>query len=188
MSIVHTLHALRYKGFKEVENDELAKFNMMLFEKRDINVIVKQYEELNVEVVKLDAVNIRLFIVEAGRNIWNSYFLACLNNSPSKLDVCTLERDSRSVRKYIIQAEEDLYRIPFLDGEEIDKITPIRISADILDKNPSLAQLLNHFFERSDDGMELIDLDKVENEWSEDFILQTLEGIFTKEDKSGETE
>lgn len=72
------------------------------FFREDINKIAESVREL----VKKDE-NLSV-------NIWNTYLIILLNKNEFSEKYYYLERDTRNLRKYVLQIDEDINRIPFL--------------------------------------------------------------------------
>lgn len=51
-------------------------------------------------------------------NLWNTYLLILVNKNPFNERYYYIERDIRNLRKYVIQNEDDILRIPFIDSLE----------------------------------------------------------------------
>lgn len=62
------------------------------------------------------AKNIREAIKKYTRyNLWNTYFLIVVNKNSFSEKYYYIERDVRNLRKYVIQTEMDILRLPFLE-------------------------------------------------------------------------
>ncbi|MGF9945749.1 ABC-three component system middle component 1 [Priestia megaterium] len=119
------------------------ELGVVAFQKENTFVFVKLYDEIQVNMDQIikDVVKVRRNLERSQEvNIWNSYMLACLNAlSTSYLElVMKVEKDTTAIRKYIIQQEKDLDRIPFLDNTRSEKVEP----GLILDEN-SFSELGN---------------------------------------------
>ncbi|MGR5913924.1 ABC-three component system middle component 1 [Bacillus pacificus] len=62
---------------------------------------------------KHECLNIREILIDLDKNIWNSYYLICLEGEIEGLNkdlIYLLERDKVAIRKYVIQNKSDIYR------------------------------------------------------------------------------
>ena len=70
------------------------------------------------------AKNIREVIKKDTRyNLWNTYFLIFVNKNSFNEKYYYIERDVRNLRKYVIQNEMDILRLPFLDRSNSNRKT-----------------------------------------------------------------
>ena len=69
--------------------------------REEINNIAKSIREVIKEYTKY--------------NLWNTYFLIVVNKNSYNEKYYYIERDVRNLRKYVIQTEMDIFRLPFLD-------------------------------------------------------------------------
>lgn len=68
------------------------------------------------EKVNNTAKNIREVIKKCTQyNLWNTYLLIIVDKNPFDEKYYYIERDVRNLRKYVIQNESDILRIPFLN-------------------------------------------------------------------------
>ncbi|WP_282675672.1 ABC-three component system middle component 1 [Lactococcus lactis] len=64
------------------------------------------------------AKDIRDIIKNDNFNLWNAYLLVLVNKNSFKEKYYYIERDVRNLRKYVIQNENDILRIPFISFEK----------------------------------------------------------------------
>ncbi|MBZ6489535.1 ABC-three component system middle component 1 [Priestia aryabhattai] len=115
--------------FKPVEFNWCADIGVVAFQRDNISVFVKLYEDIKLsnEIIVKDVIKIRRNLEKSLEvNIWNCYMLACL--SPLSISymelIMKVEKDTTAIRKYIIQQEKDLDRVPFLDNTGSENARP----------------------------------------------------------------
>ncbi|SCN02046.1 Protein of unknown function [Bacillus wiedmannii] len=115
--------------FIHLELDWNAELGVVTFQKEHILVFLKLYDNPNVQSQDIiqDIVKVRRRLDKNSEfNIWNSYMLVCLNTSfDSYIElVMKVEKDTTAIRKYLINEEKDLNRIPFLDNTRSKIVEP----------------------------------------------------------------
>lgn len=120
---------LMQREFNSLDFSWCGEIGIIAFQKNNIFVFIKLYDDIqiNPDQIIRDVIKIRRNLERStGVNIWNSYMLACLNSSSdSYLElVMKVEKDTTAIRKYIIQQEKDLDRIPFLDNTRSEVVEP----------------------------------------------------------------
>ncbi|KXW06365.1 hypothetical protein NTPn15_10500 [Streptococcus pneumoniae] len=76
------------------------------------------------EEINERAKNIREVIKNETRdNLWNTYLLILINKNSFNEKYYYIERDVRNLRKYVIQNEMDILRIPFMEISNRNKKT-----------------------------------------------------------------
>lgn len=114
MDLLQVKEWLRDNGFK-VYYAEVFYPDFIFFNKNQMNIIVKEYSLENLaKNVRSDAVDIRHLLSDINKNIWNTYLFICSDNKDKDITY-EIERDSVGIRKYVINSEKDLKRIPYLD-------------------------------------------------------------------------
>ncbi|WP_336637727.1 ABC-three component system middle component 1 [Lysinibacillus fusiformis] len=124
-----TKQRLMQYEFNPLEFSWCTELGVVAFQKENTFAFVKLYDdiEINANQIIKDVIKIRRNLERSsGVNIWNSYMIACLNSfSTSYLElVMKVEKDTTAIRKYIIQQEQDLDRIPFLDNTRSEMVEP----------------------------------------------------------------
>lgn len=107
-----TIQGIEYRTFyDEVNGNLLIIYNEQIIQ----NHLLR--EEIN-NIAK----NIREFIKKYTKyNLWNTYFLIVVNKNSFNEKYYYIERDVRNLRKYVIQTEMDILRLPFLDISNSNK-------------------------------------------------------------------
>lgn len=118
MELLNYLHnRLENKSFSLVseENSIISELGLSFYQHSIFKVLVYKTDHIDLEKVKTVAFKVRNFFLSKDYNVWNTYFLICTNEELEKEMVYVIERDTAALRKYVIQNENDLNRIPFLD-------------------------------------------------------------------------
>lgn len=91
----------------------------------NISIVIKKYKEFSEENILEDVLKARGLLRENNINIWNSYYLILFSNPKNLLktkpNVYSIERNSKGLRKYVVLNEDDLYRIPFIKPDQINR-------------------------------------------------------------------
>ncbi len=118
MSNFNRVHnRLIQKNFKTLENEEVEREGFSLYVNETISVFLKQiHTELELENIKFYSNQIRLILLEQGKNIYNSYLIICADKEMDYEKFYMIERNNIVLRKYVVRDENDLNRIPFLDN------------------------------------------------------------------------
>ncbi|EDZ57073.1 conserved hypothetical protein [Bacillus cereus H3081.97] len=118
MSNFNRVHnRLIQKNFKTLENEEVEREGFSLYINGTISVFLKQiHTELELENIKFYSNQIRLILLEQGKNIYNSYLIICADKEMDYEKFYMIERNNIVLRKYVVRDENDLNRIPFLDN------------------------------------------------------------------------
>lgn len=125
MDKIKLLEILSNKNFV-VKNSEFYLGNHEEFihcfnEDKKISLIIKEYETKDNTTILNDVMKVRKILRENNVNIWNSYFLILLNQGDSEnIDVKNygIERNSQGLRKYVINDNNDVYRMPFIKKDD----------------------------------------------------------------------
>ncbi|QQB70610.1 hypothetical protein I6I02_02740 [Streptococcus salivarius] len=101
-----TIEGIEYRTFyNKVNGNLLIIYNEQIIQnhllREEINNIAKSIREVIKEYTKY--------------NLWNTYFLIVVNKNSYNEKYYYIERDVRNLRKYVIQTEMDIFRLPFLD-------------------------------------------------------------------------
>lgn len=96
------------------------------------------------------SINIRAIIKNHVKyNLWNTYLLVLVDKNPFNEKYYYIERDVRNLRKYVIQNENDILRIPFLNIAE-NKIDYEEASLQTYSPSAEIQDLYNNL--RDKDG------------------------------------
>ncbi|MFT4407461.1 ABC-three component system middle component 1 [Bacillus cereus] len=119
MSIFTELNNFLEKhGFKRNKVEAIDKLGIVLYEHEYINVLVKNYNIVpDSKHIGDEAIELRERLLMQDMNVWNAYYLICIDNEVKFDDVYIIERNTRGLRKYVIREIFDLSRIPFLDNK-----------------------------------------------------------------------
>ncbi len=144
------------KGFCEKELYNLPR-NMLFFNKGIINVLVIQYSSLDsLSAVNEDVLESRNHLASIPDiNIWNTYALIIIEDSVGFETTYILEKDSSSIRKFVLQSEEDFSRIFFLDTDELNDFIPMSISKTKSEENITLKELYKFIKEKGGETQKL---------------------------------
>lgn len=107
-----TIQGIEYRTFyDEVNGNLLIIYNEQIIQnhllREEINNIAKNIREVIKKSMKY--------------NLWNTYFLIVVNKNSFNEKYYYIERDVRNLRKYVIQTEMDILRLPFLDISNSNK-------------------------------------------------------------------
>ncbi|MGR5879235.1 ABC-three component system middle component 1 [Bacillus pacificus] len=129
----------------EFVRKDIAEFHdlgITYYENKYISVLLKSFSEFPTsDMFKHECLNIREILIDLDKNIWNSYYLICLEGEIEGLNkdlIYLLERDKVAIRKYVIQNKSDIYRIPFLSRFSVEK----RREEKFKDENDSYAPIV----------------------------------------------
>ncbi|PFJ17572.1 hypothetical protein COD67_01795 [Bacillus cereus] len=142
MNLKLLVNRLLEKGFNE-EQIEGLPINGFFFKKGVINVLVIHcISSPNINKINEEILEARNYLASLEYiNIWNTYGLIVIEGEIDYETIHILEKDSSSIRKFVLQSEEDFGRIFFLDSEELNDFTPISISKTKSEENPILREL-----------------------------------------------
>ncbi|MGO0257939.1 ABC-three component system middle component 1 [Priestia aryabhattai] len=121
MNIFNRAHnELQELGFQLL--DEVEHVNSLgcsLYSNRHFHVLVKYYSNPTESVVRDESTKIREALFHLNYNVWNSYFLVCIDSKFATKDfVYTIEKDTKGVKKYVISDIKDFNRIAIFDKGE----------------------------------------------------------------------
>lgn len=119
MSIFNQLNnTLENYGFNRNFVKGIDNLGAILYEYEHIKVLVKHYNIApEPKHVGDEAIELRERLLELDMNVWNTYYLICIDNEVEFDDIYIIERNTRGLRKYVIREIFDLSRIPFLDAQ-----------------------------------------------------------------------
>lgn len=115
------INIISTKNYEIINDTKLIKDNPEEFLYCENNLtkkilIAKEYTEINSKIILEDVSRVKKILRSNNYNIWNSYFLILLSISDITKSY-TIERNSKGLRKYVINEASDLYRIPFIKEE-----------------------------------------------------------------------
>ncbi|WP_439033597.1 ABC-three component system middle component 1 [Bacillus paranthracis] len=136
------INRLLEKGFQEEQIEGLPR-NGFFFRKEIINVLVIHcISSPNINKINEEVLAVREYLASLEHiNIWNTYGLVVIESEIDYETIHVLEKDSSSIRKFVLQSEEDFGRVFFLDSEETNDFTPISISKTKSEENLILREL-----------------------------------------------
>ncbi|MEZ2649679.1 ABC-three component system middle component 1 [Bacillus wiedmannii] len=119
MSIFNQLNnTLENYGFNRNFVKDIDSLGAILYEYEHIRVLVKHYNIApEPKHVGDEAIELRERLLMQDMNVWNAYYLICIDNEVEFDDVYLIERNTRGLRKYVIREIFDLSRIPFLNTQ-----------------------------------------------------------------------
>lgn len=118
MNIFNKTHnQLEQLGFKESKlTGNIYSVGCTFYSNLKFNILLKYYPKPSVEIIKEESKKLREELFYGNYNVWNSYFLICVDESASKDFTYLIEKDKKGLRKYVIKNQKDFDRIPFLDN------------------------------------------------------------------------
>lgn len=80
-------------------------------------IIIKEYnDEESLKSVNQEVVLVKEILKKLNYNVWNVYYFVLIDiGYEQNKKFYSIERDSRNMRKYILQTVEDVKRVPFLE-------------------------------------------------------------------------
>lgn len=134
-------------GFSHVINSDLLNIGVKLFTNGLNFVVLQRWEnETPARKIILEASLVRDILLRQKLNVWNSYYLLCTGGDRliDEETIYTIERDSLSIRKFVIRSMADIRRIPFLDDNN-DTYTELnKNSIDDIEQDPTISYLLKN--------------------------------------------
>lgn len=116
LNLIHNRLEEKNFSFAVNEGSVISDIGLSLYQNDIYKVLVYKVEKIDLNEIKNVAFKIRNFFISNNLNVWNAYLLICSNKVLEKEMVYLLERDTLALRKYVVQTEKDLSRIPFLDN------------------------------------------------------------------------
>ncbi|MGU3397251.1 ABC-three component system middle component 1 [Priestia sp. D51] len=112
-----TNNRLIEKGFESIDLLEIENLGAVTY-KSSINYVVmkKIHNHQELKNIKSYAAEIRNILLSQKINIWNAYLFFCVSENINYETFFMVERDTKSLRKYVIRNDLDLDRIPFIDN------------------------------------------------------------------------
>lgn len=106
-----------FVGLSEIFVPDLSPYTFLYNENNKKGIIIKEYslnEEGVTKKINSDVIQIRNMLNQLNYNVWNMYYFVVNTDKVSKKNIYTVERDYRSLRKYVISSLKDLNRVPFI--------------------------------------------------------------------------
>jgi hypothetical protein len=140
-----TYETINDMGFKVLEHHRFVQLGVSCYKYSNIHLILQNWDEgMSSETVEAECHSIRHLLIEMGVNVWNTYFLLCANSDEINDDQAFfIERNSTSLRKFVIRQEYDINRIPFLDKIEVKKVeNPVSLIASTNEEDTVISAFL----------------------------------------------
>lgn len=118
MNIFNRTHnELEELGFKmnKEEIEEIDSIGCVLYSNSKFNILVKYFSNPKEEFIREESIRLRERLFYLNYNVWNSYYLVCVNDSVSKDFTYLLEKETKGLRKYVVKSIKDFDRIPLFD-------------------------------------------------------------------------
>ncbi|WP_271397720.1 ABC-three component system middle component 1 [Salinicoccus roseus] len=157
-----TFFRLKEKGFTQ-DKEALSDIGVALFKNDTVNVVLQNLDVgIDMEYVRKESIDIRRRLHEIGLNVWNTYYILCIEDENFRSDdMLFIERDSSGLRKYVIRHEEDLNRILFLDNLPVNKIeNPIKIQDNVSEKDRTI-KIIFEFIEKNEGTEKIIPIENI---------------------------
>lgn len=120
----------------EVFIPDMSPFTFLYNDTNQKGVILKEYnlnEEDIVKEINSDVSEVRNKLSNLKYNIWNIYFFIIDSSQIINKNIYAIERDYRSLRKYVINSSDELNRIPFI-SYSLKKNLELNISNSLYDE------------------------------------------------------
>lgn len=101
-------------GFDILDENRLVDLGCTLYSNNHFYVVVKYYKHPSKEIIRNESIKIREELFHLNFNVWNAYFLICIDDSVTKDFMYLTEKDTKGIRKYVIKDLKDFDRIPIL--------------------------------------------------------------------------
>jgi hypothetical protein len=137
--------AINKMGFSEIEDARFNQLGVVCYKNTHIHVVLQNWDDgMSIESVGTECRVIRSLLMEMGANVWNAYYLLCSSSDDIDDDLAFyIERNSVSLRKYVLRQDVDLNRIPFLDDIMINEIdNPLSFTESINETDSIISVLL----------------------------------------------
>lgn len=121
MNTVEVINYINSKEFNIVDIDLEDRSSYVFFKREQINLVVCKYrssDELN--EIDTAALEIRMKLIKNKINIWNTYMILVFEDEIDIEDAYLIEKNAKSMRKYVIRNLDDFKRIPFLDDTIVE--------------------------------------------------------------------
>lgn len=121
MNIFNRTHnELEELGFKmnKEEIEEIDSIGCVLYSNSKFNILVKYFANPKEEFIREESIRLRERLFYLNYNVWNSYYLVCVNDSVSKEFTYLLEKETKGLRKYVVKSIKDFDRIPLFDKSQ----------------------------------------------------------------------
>jgi hypothetical protein len=148
-----TNNELEELGFKRNDEQikELIAIGCTLYSNNKINILVKYFNRPKEKEIREESIKLREVLFYLNYNIWNSYYLVCVENSVSKDFTYLLEKETRGLRKYVIKSISDFDRIPFFDKPQESNGFEIEFSGE--EDNSDVSKILE--LVKQNNGLEI---------------------------------
>ncbi|MEQ6047981.1 hypothetical protein U2I53_03015 [Lysinibacillus capsici] len=97
------------------EIEEINSIGCVLYTNSKFNILVKYFTNPKEEIIREESIRLREQLFYSNFNVWNSYYIVCVNDSVSKDFTYLLEKDTKGLRKYVVKSKKDFDRIPIFD-------------------------------------------------------------------------
>ena len=170
---------LEEMGFYREDNQGLFSLGITCYVNERRNVLLKNFiQEPTIQEIKKESLEIREILLSQNKNIWNTYYLICLENENKDVNerddnTYLLERDTTAIRKYIIQnVKIDINRIPFLDDSTFVMESDKNSFNDTLTEKSELIKKASSLIQDNEG-----DIQRLVNEKIENIALKLLEDV-----------
>ncbi|MBY6053430.1 ABC-three component system middle component 1 [Cytobacillus firmus] len=137
--INNELEELAFKRNEE-QIEEIDAIGCVLYSNNKFNILVKYFGKPKENEIREEAIRLREALYYLNYNIWNSYYLVCVEDSVSKDFTYLLEKETKGLRKYVIKSISDFDRIPFFDKSQSGNDFEIEFSDE--EGNAEVAKIL----------------------------------------------
>ena len=165
-------------GFERNDIEDFNELGLTYYKRNNKNIFLKSYDFIpSLESIQNDSLNLRETLISLNMNAWESYFIISFDIDDSTTNLANdfnylIERDNNSLRKYVIQVESDLNRIPFLDHtKRIDMSIDGTTTSTELGKNKVIDKMIELFKEQ--DGLQK----KLKDKEIENVVRTLLKGV-----------
>jgi len=131
-------------GFSKIEEARFNPLGVVCYKNTHIHVVLQNWDKgMSIESIGEECRDIRSLLMDMGANVWNAYYLLCSNLDDIDDDLAFfIERNSASLRKYVIRQDGDLNRIPFLDDIKVNKIDNPLSFTESINETDSITSVL----------------------------------------------
>lgn len=146
-----TFKAINNKDFVEIKHTQFDQLGLVCYKNSRIQVVLQKWDNgMTTKTVENDCQIIRNLLLELGENVWNTYYLLCSSSEGIDDDQAFfIERNSVSLRKYVVRYENDLNRIPFLDVTQVNQVdNPLSLTEGLIETDSIISSLLSEVQKR----------------------------------------
>jgi len=115
--------------------EEIKSIGCTVYSNSNFNVLVKFFANPSEEIIREESIQLRENLFYLNYNVWNSYFLVCVEDTVSKDFTYVLEKETKGIRKYVVKNVKDFDRIPIFNKLDTSSIFNIDFYAAERDKN-----------------------------------------------------